>query len=73
MFRILCRNRCSLSSFGLCVAVRELTEEERRQILMSDDFMRSFDRTARIIERAMSEQIDLLTDYTGEDGDDDDA
>ncbi len=55
------------------VSVRELTEEERRQILISDDFLRSFDRTARIIERAMSEQIDILTDYAGADGDDEDG
>ncbi|TSK42099.1 Cytoplasmic dynein 1 intermediate chain 2 [Bagarius yarrelli] len=36
----------------------ELTEEEKQQILHSDDFLTFFDHSSRIVERALSEHVD---------------
>ena len=44
---------------------RELSTEEKQMILMTEDFQRFFDQSSRIIERALSEQVDLFIDYTG--------
>nr|XP_006825235.1 PREDICTED: uncharacterized protein LOC102801276 [Saccoglossus kowalevskii] len=49
------------------VIFRELTEEEKKQIIGSEEFVKFFDRTSRVVERALSEEIDLFTDYTGGD------
>ncbi|XP_049836163.1 cytoplasmic dynein 1 intermediate chain isoform X13 [Schistocerca gregaria] len=45
--------------------VRELSEEEKQMIILSEDFQRFFDRSARIMERALCESVDIYTDYTG--------
>nr|CAD7568512.1 unnamed protein product [Timema californicum] len=45
--------------------VRELSEEEKQMIILTEDFQRFFDRAARVMERALSESIDIYTDYTG--------
>uniref|UniRef100_A0A667ZUJ0 Dynein cytoplasmic 1 intermediate chain 2 n=1 Tax=Myripristis murdjan TaxID=586833 RepID=A0A667ZUJ0_9TELE len=45
----------------------ELTEEEKLQILHSDEFMTFFDHSTRIIERALSEHVDVFFDYSGRD------
>ncbi|XP_053492044.1 dynein, cytoplasmic 1, intermediate chain 2a isoform X1 [Ictalurus furcatus] len=45
----------------------ELTEEEKQQILHSDDFQTFFDHSSRIMERALSEQVDVCFDYSGRD------
>ncbi|KFM68344.1 Cytoplasmic dynein 1 intermediate chain 2, partial [Stegodyphus mimosarum] len=54
--------------------VRELSEEEKKQIMLREDFHQFFDRATRIIERALYEDVDILVDYTGtgeeQDGDD---
>ena len=44
----------------------ELSEEEKKAILMSEDFHKFFDRTSRIMERALFEE-DFYVDYTGKD------
>uniref|UniRef100_A0A7N8Y0W7 Dynein cytoplasmic 1 intermediate chain 2 n=1 Tax=Mastacembelus armatus TaxID=205130 RepID=A0A7N8Y0W7_9TELE len=44
-----------------------LTEEEKLQILHSEDFVNFFDHSTRIIERALSEHVDLFFDYSGRD------
>ncbi|XP_060776079.1 dynein, cytoplasmic 1, intermediate chain 2a isoform X4 [Neoarius graeffei] len=46
---------------------RELTEEEKQQVLHSDDFLMFFDHSSRIVERALSEQVDVCFDYSGRD------
>lgn len=46
----------------------ELSEEEKKQAMMSEDFQYFFDHTSRIIERALSESVDIFLDYTGGDG-----
>jgi len=49
--------------------VRELSEEEKQMIILSEDFQRFIDRAGRIVERALSETADIYVDYTGvEDG-----
>lgn len=45
--------------------VRELSEEEKKQIMMKEDFHQFFDRAVRVVERALCEDIDILVDYTG--------
>ncbi|XP_006878904.1 PREDICTED: cytoplasmic dynein 1 intermediate chain 2 isoform X3 [Elephantulus edwardii] len=45
----------------------ELTEEEKQQILHSEEFLSFFDHTTRIVERALSEQINIFFDYSGRD------
>lgn len=45
----------------------ELTEEEKKQILLSTEFQRFFNRASRIMERALyaNESADIFIDYTG--------
>ncbi|GIY07063.1 cytoplasmic dynein 1 intermediate chain 1 [Caerostris extrusa] len=54
--------------------IRDLSEEEKKQIMLREDFHQFFDRASRIIERALYEDLDILIDYTGsreeQDGDD---
>ncbi|TRY90457.1 hypothetical protein DNTS_011815 [Danionella cerebrum] len=50
-------------------APRELSEEEKQQILHSAEFMMFFDHSSRIVERALSEHVDVLFDYSGRDMD----
>ncbi|KAK7144221.1 hypothetical protein R3I94_010594 [Phoxinus phoxinus] len=45
----------------------ELTEEEKQQILHSSEFVSFFDHSSRIMERALSEQVDVFFDYSGRD------
>ncbi|KAM9487293.1 dynein, cytoplasmic 1, intermediate chain 2a isoform 2-T3 [Clarias gariepinus] len=52
------------------VAPHELTEEEKLQILHSEEFMDFFDHSTRIIERALSEHVDVFFDYSGRDPED---
>ncbi|CAH1154776.1 unnamed protein product [Phaedon cochleariae] len=50
--------------------VRELSEEEKQMIILSEDFQHFVDRAGRIMERALCESIDIYMDYTGGLGDD---
>ncbi|XP_017886808.1 cytoplasmic dynein 1 intermediate chain-like isoform X16 [Ceratina calcarata] len=53
------------------VEVRELSEEEKQMIILSEDFQRFLDRASRILERALGESVNIYTDYTGSmDGED---
>jgi dynein intermediate chain len=47
--------------------VPELTEEERLQIMMSEDFQSFFNRSTRLVERVLTEDVDIFTDYSGAD------
>ena len=52
--------------FFICVfSVRELTEEEKQQAMMSEDFSRFFDKATRVVERALFEKVDIFRDYSG--------
>uniref|UniRef100_A0A8C9QQ11 Dynein cytoplasmic 1 intermediate chain 1b n=1 Tax=Scleropages formosus TaxID=113540 RepID=A0A8C9QQ11_SCLFO len=46
---------------------RELTEEEKQQVLHSEEFLIFFDRTIRVMERALAEESDIFFDYSGRD------
>ncbi|XP_044010821.1 cytoplasmic dynein 1 intermediate chain isoform X3 [Aphidius gifuensis] len=45
--------------------VRELSEEEKQMIVLSEDFQRFLDRSSRLVERALAESVDIYADYTG--------
>uniref|UniRef100_A0A4W5PS64 Dynein cytoplasmic 1 intermediate chain 2 n=1 Tax=Hucho hucho TaxID=62062 RepID=A0A4W5PS64_9TELE len=49
------------------VLPKELTEEEKMHLLNSEEFMAFFDRGSRIVERALSERVDVCFDYSGRD------
>ena len=53
--------------------MRELSEEERRKIETSEDFQHFFDRAIRVVERALYEDIDIFTDYSGIEAEDRDG
>lgn len=44
---------------------RELSKEEKQMILISEDFQSFFHQSSRIIERALSEHVDIFRDYSG--------
>uniref|UniRef100_G3NUB6 Dynein cytoplasmic 1 intermediate chain 1 n=1 Tax=Gasterosteus aculeatus aculeatus TaxID=481459 RepID=G3NUB6_GASAC len=50
--------------------LRELTEEERQQILHSSEFQSFFDCSIRVMERALAEDRDIFFDYSGRDPED---
>ncbi|XP_028316611.1 dynein cytoplasmic 1 intermediate chain 1a isoform X6 [Gouania willdenowi] len=52
---------------GSFPALRELTEEERQQILHSSEFQSFFDCSIRVMERALAEDSDIFFDYSGRD------
>ncbi|XP_064788231.1 dynein, cytoplasmic 1, intermediate chain 2a-like isoform X1 [Oncorhynchus masou masou] len=74
-FNLLPVNRLALPTPQLifvCVCVlvvtpKDLTEEEKMQLLHSEEFMAFFDRGSRIVERALSERVDVCFDYSGRD------
>ncbi|XP_071941980.1 cytoplasmic dynein 1 intermediate chain 2-like isoform X2 [Antedon mediterranea] len=49
--------------------VKELTSDEKQQIVNSSDFLSFFDRASRVMERALFEESDIFMDYTGEERD----
>ncbi|XP_037936947.1 cytoplasmic dynein 1 intermediate chain isoform X10 [Teleopsis dalmanni] len=54
--------------------IKELSEEQKQMIILSGDFQRFVLRAGRVIERALSENVDIYMDYIGggdnEDGND---
>lgn len=50
--------------------IRELSEEEKQMIILSEDFQRFIDRAGKIVERALGESVDIYTDYIGGMGED---
>ncbi|XP_068091153.1 cytoplasmic dynein 1 intermediate chain 1 isoform X2 [Hyperolius riggenbachi] len=46
---------------------RELTEEEKQQAVHSEEFLIFFDRTIRVMERALAEDSNIFFDYSGGD------
>lgn len=61
-----------IARFQLCGLVVELSEEQKQMIILSEDFQKFVIRSGRIIERALTESVDIYTDYIGG-GDNDDA
>lgn len=55
-------------SFGnnlFIFTVRELSEEQKEMIILSEDFQRFVIKAGRIVERALTESVDIYTDYIG--------
>lgn len=50
----------------------DLSEEQKQMIILSEEFQKFVIKTGRIIERALTESVDIYTDYIGG-GDNDDA
>ncbi|EEC12477.1 cytoplasmic dynein 1 intermediate chain, putative, partial [Ixodes scapularis] len=71
---LLCSDRKLCLSRTKHKSTLELSEEERQQILLNEDFRTFMDRSSRIVERALCESSDICVDYTGntEDQDSDD-
>uniref|UniRef100_A0A668ANC9 Dynein cytoplasmic 1 intermediate chain 2 n=1 Tax=Myripristis murdjan TaxID=586833 RepID=A0A668ANC9_9TELE len=46
---------------------KELTEEQKLQLLHSEEFLSFFERGSRIVERALAERVDVCFDYSGRD------
>uniref|UniRef100_A0A182LS29 Uncharacterized protein n=1 Tax=Anopheles culicifacies TaxID=139723 RepID=A0A182LS29_9DIPT len=51
--------------------VKELSAEQKQMIILSEDFQRFILRAGKVMERALSETVDIYTDYIG-DGEADD-
>ena len=52
-------------TFAPVSAVRDLSEEEKMKIIMSEEFSTFFDKTTRIVERALGETgADIFVDYS---------
>lgn len=64
--------RISNDCFAIFHLVVELSEEQKQMIILSEDFQKFVIRSGRIIERALTESVDIYTDYIGG-GDNDDA
>ncbi|XP_068912754.1 cytoplasmic dynein 1 intermediate chain isoform X21 [Tenebrio molitor] len=45
--------------------VRELSEEEKQMIILSEEFQHFVDRAGRVMERVLFENVDFYTDYSG--------
>ncbi|KAF6033005.1 DYNC1I1 [Bugula neritina] len=52
--------------------VVELSEEEKQQIMITEDYKKFLDRTSRLMERALTQDVDIFVDYTGDLSDDGD-
>uniref|UniRef100_A0A8C1N5D5 Cytoplasmic dynein 1 intermediate chain 1-like n=1 Tax=Cyprinus carpio TaxID=7962 RepID=A0A8C1N5D5_CYPCA len=59
-----CMNMCALDQ------PRELTNEEKEQIIHSEDFLFFFDRSISVMERVLAEDTDIFFDYSGRDMED---
>ncbi|XP_035385351.1 cytoplasmic dynein 1 intermediate chain 1 isoform X3 [Electrophorus electricus] len=46
---------------------QELTEEEKQQLLHSEEFVIFFERSIRVMERALAEDSNIFFDYSGQD------
>lgn len=51
--------------------MKELSAEQKQMIILSEDFQRFILRAGKVMERALSETVDIYTDYIG-DGEADD-
>uniref|UniRef100_A0A182N0U5 Uncharacterized protein n=1 Tax=Anopheles dirus TaxID=7168 RepID=A0A182N0U5_9DIPT len=46
--------------------VKELSAEQKQMIVLSEDFQRFILRAGKVMERALSETVDIYTDYIGD-------
>lgn len=52
------------------VPVIELSEDQKKQILHSQEFGKFFDKATRLMERVLGESVDFTIDYSGAETDD---
>jgi dynein intermediate chain, cytosolic len=45
---------------------KDLTEEERLEMMISDSFIDFFEKSAKVMERALNEDYDFLKDYNAD-------
>lgn len=45
--------------------VKELSDEQKQMIILSEDFQKFVLKSGKIMERALSETVDIYTDYIG--------
>lgn len=43
---------------------RELSEEEKQMLMLTEEFHQFFDRTTRIVERVLGEDRNIFVDYS---------
>uniref|UniRef100_A0A8C7GVQ5 Cytoplasmic dynein 1 intermediate chain 1 n=1 Tax=Oncorhynchus kisutch TaxID=8019 RepID=A0A8C7GVQ5_ONCKI len=59
-----------ITQHSIAPSLQELTEEEKQQILKSEEFLSFFDCSIRVMERALAQDSDIFFDYSGRDLDD---
>lgn len=59
-------------NYFISETVIELSEDQKDQILHSQEFGKFFDKATRLIERALCEEIDIFMDYSGAEAEDQD-
>lgn len=66
-----CCYTVTIKIISLCAfLVKELSEEQKQMIILSEDFQHFMDRAGRLMERAICEAVDIYTDYSGGPGED---
>lgn len=45
--------------------MKELSDEQKQMIILSEDFQRFVLKSGKVMERALYEQVDIYTDYIG--------
>ena len=55
--------------FDAPLVAKELTEEERAAVMSSDEFCRFLSRASLVMERALTDQSDIMFDCYLDDGD----
>lgn len=58
---------CNADKHSFVEHPKELTEEEKHQIVHSEEFLIFFDHSIRVVERTLAEDLDIFFDYSGRD------
>lgn len=45
--------------------MKELSEEQKQMLILSEEFHKFIVRTGKIMERALAETVDIYADYIG--------
>lgn len=55
----------TLITLSFQLTVKELSDEQKQMIILSEEFQRFVLKSGKVIERALSETVDIYTDYIG--------
>jgi dynein intermediate chain len=47
-------------------SARDLSDDEKRMIVLSEEFQKFFDKSSRVIERVLAEDVDVFVDYASD-------